>query len=96
MDGLLFLDGLFGSVSSFPGLFFRLGRFLINQYLISQGFESARAVSFSMRINENRAKYDGAFVDSENSNADCTPFLEYMLDIFIEAYESALYAQNRK
>ena len=67
----------------------RMGRLLLNHYLIRNGIASARAVSFSMAIDKNRGAYDGAFVSSENPYADCTPFVEYMLEVFAEAYETA-------
>lgn len=68
----------------------RLGRLLINNYLISRGIDSARAVSFSMQIDKRRAAYDAAFVDAENLYNDCTPFLEYMLEIALASYGTAL------
>jgi Fic family protein len=68
----------------------RLGRLLMNNYLIKQGIESCRAVSFSQQIDKNRGLYDAAFIDGENRNNDCTPFVEYMLDIMAKSYLSAL------
>ena len=68
----------------------RLGRLLMNNYLIKQGIESARAVSFSMEIDKNRGLYDYAFNASENDNGDCTPFLEYMLERMANAYYTVL------
>lgn len=67
----------------------RLGRLLMNNYLISQNIESCRAVSFSEQIDKNRGKYDGAFIDSENEISDCTPFIEYMLEAMADAYLTA-------
>lgn len=67
----------------------RLGRLLMNNYLIGQGVESCRAVSFSEQIDKNRGLYDGAFISSENRYGDCTPFVEYMLQIMANAYISA-------
>ena len=64
----------------------RLGRFLINNYLISRGIESAKAVSFSMEIDKKRQMYDVAFVDSENIKGDCTPFIEYLIERMANAY----------
>ena len=72
----------------------RMGRLLMNNYLISMGIESAKAVSFSMMIDQNRGRYDASFVDSENEHNDCTPFLEYMLSVMGSAYERALLLQQ--
>ena len=72
----------------------RLGRLLINNYLISRGIETARAVSFSMQVDKARAKYDVAFIDSENVQNDCTPFIHYMLSTFANAYTTALEVQK--
>lgn len=72
----------------------RMGRLLLNNYLIQNGIASARAVSFSMAIDKNRGAYDGAFISSENRYADCTPFVEYMLEVFAEAYETARAASS--
>lgn len=69
----------------------RMGRLLLNNYLISRGFNAARAVSFSMYIDKNRGAYDAAFVKSENIYNDCTPFVQYMLeDVICPALEEAL------
>ena len=57
----------------------RLGRLLLNNYLIGRGFETVRAVSFSMAIDKTHALYDAAFVKSENIYNDCTPLIQYML-----------------
>ena len=66
----------------------RMGRLLMSNYLISRGIESAKAVSFSMKIDERRKHYGVAFVDAENEVCDCTPFLEYMLQVMYAAYIS--------
>lgn len=68
----------------------RMGRLLMNNYLISRGIESCRAVSFSEQIDKSRGLYDGAFIKSENEFSDCTPFLEYMLDVMAQSYEKAI------
>jgi Fic family protein len=74
----------------------RMGRLLMNNYLIRQGIESARAVSFSMQIDKTRNHYDAAFDDAENSVNDITPFLHYMLDTMVDAYQTALAIQHNK
>ena len=68
----------------------RMGRLLMNDYLIRQGIEVCRAVSFSMQIDKTRARYDVAFADSENELADCTPFIEYMLETMAFAIDGIL------
>lgn len=73
----------------------RMGRLLMNNYLIKQGLESARAVSFSMEIDKTRGLYDYAFSASENKNGDCTPFSEYMLEKMAAVYYTALELQRR-
>ena len=73
----------------------RMGRLLINNYLISRGIETARAVSISTEIGKNRSKYDAAFVDAENNlYQDCTPFLEYMLEMTMASYYNAREVQR--
>lgn len=72
----------------------RIGRLLMNNYLINHGIESAKAVSFSMAIDENRAAYDVALHDADNLYRDCTPFIEYMETVFVTAYHTALIKQN--
>jgi Fic family protein len=74
----------------------RMGRLLMNNYLISQGIESCRAVSFSEQIDKTRGLYDGAFINSENIYSDCTPFLEYMLQTMSNAYFTAYKTQRRE
>lgn len=66
----------------------RLGRMLMNNYLINIGIESAKAVSFSMAIDSDRPHYDVAFIDAENVMCDCTPFLEFMLQRMYSAYDN--------
>lgn len=69
----------------------RMGRLLLNNYLISRGFNSAKAVSFSRYIVNNRGAYDAAFVKYENIYSDCTPFIQYMLeDVICPALEEAV------
>ncbi len=72
----------------------RMGRFLASHYLITRGIEVMRAISPSEQINESRQFYDMAFVQSENSFADCTPFLEYMMEIYARAIDSAIKKQS--
>ena len=64
----------------------RAGRLLMINYLLSQGYEACKAVSFSKSIEKNRLAYDNAFAISENSYSDITPFIEYMLNIYADAF----------
>lgn len=59
----------------------RMGRLLMNNYLISRGYDKIKAISFSKTIDESRLDYDSAFEQSENVYNDCTPFIQYMLSI---------------
>lgn len=65
----------------------RAGRLLMINYLIGQGFDKLKAVSFSRSIAKDFGAYYSAFNQSENVYTDCTPFIEYMLRI----YDDALY-----
>jgi len=49
-----------------------------------------------MQIDKRRSHYDVAFVDSENLYNDCTPFIEYMLEIMYGAYDMALELQTQQ
>lgn len=64
----------------------RLGRLLMNNLLIKQGYDACRVVSFSKYIDENRGMYDWALEASENQYCDCTPFIEYMLEWMLKAF----------
>lgn len=68
----------------------RMGRLLMNNYLISQGYEKIKAVSFSRSIEKDRKEYDVAFTLSDNVYSDCTYFIEYMLITIIDAFEDCL------
>lgn len=68
----------------------RAGRLLMINYLINQGYDACKAVSFSKSIEKNRIAYDVAFIISENSYSDVTPFIEYMLNIYADAFYDAL------
>lgn len=74
----------------------RAGRLLMTNYLIGQGIEVCKAVSFSRSIEKNRATYDNAFAVSENAYFDVTPFIEYMLSIYVDAFYDALYLEKEE
>lgn len=63
----------------------RLGRLLLNNYLVQNGIEVVRALAFSPEICKTRHRFDVAISDSENEYNDCTPFIEYMLDTMINS-----------
>ena len=68
----------------------RAGRLLMVNYLIGQGYDMCKAVPFYRSIEKNRAAYDNAFTVSENSYSDVTPFIEYLLDIYADAFYDCL------
>lgn len=84
----------FETIHPFPDGNGRLGRLLMNNYLIEQGFDSVRAVSFSMAIDRRRTEYDAAFVRGENPYNDCTPLLQFMMEIMYESFSTALEVQQ--
>ncbi len=63
----------------------RMGRLLQNNFLIRNGFEKIKAVSFSKLIDSNRAAYDNALQLGDNAYTDCTAFIEYMLNVYANA-----------
>lgn len=72
----------------------RLGRLMVNNYLIGRGIETARAVSISMEIDKQRTVYDASFTQSENKYNDCTPFLNYFMETMSASYNRAYELQN--
>lgn len=68
----------------------RMGRLLMNNFLIKEGYEKIKAVSFSRSIEKDRAYYDTAFTMSDNVYSDCTFFIQYMLDIMEDAFSDCL------
>lgn len=58
-------------------------------------FDSIRAVSISMEADRSRTLYDVGFTWSENKMNDCTPFIEFFLEIMSGAYNTALETQRR-
>lgn len=72
----------------------RTGRILMNNYLITHGYEEIKAISFSHTIDMKRSAYDAAFVSSETTpNNDVTPFIRYMLyDVMAFTIETILSA----
>lgn len=69
----------------------RCGRLLMVNYLIGQGYDKFKAISFSRSIAKNYNEYYSVFTQSENSYTDCTLFIEYMLDVFDDAIYDAIY-----
>ena len=68
----------------------RMGRLLMNNFLIKEGYEKIEAVSFSRSIEKSRSEYDTAFLISDNVYSDCTYFIEYMLLNMIDAFEDCI------
>lgn len=68
----------------------RLGRLLMNNLLIKEEYDKIRAVSFSKSIDKDRREYDIAFELSDNMYSDCTYFIEYMLNIMVDAMKDCL------
>ena len=70
----------------------RMGRLLMNNYLLSRFIDKVNAVSFSYTIAQCLPAYYLAFQESENTYSDITPFIEYLLNImhmtFYEAVEA--------
>lgn len=64
----------------------RTGRLLMNNFLIKEGMEKIKAVSFSRSIEKRRLAYDYALDEGDNSQTDCTYFIEYMLGVFVDAF----------
>lgn len=68
----------------------RMGRLLMNNYLIANGCEKVKAVSFSRSIEKEHIEYDTAFALSDNVYSDCTYFIEYMLLTMIDAFTDCI------
>ena len=67
----------------------RAGRLLMINYLIGQGLNKCKAVSFSKRIAASIHEYYNALTISENAYGDCTPFIEYMMEVFLYTFFDA-------
>lgn len=63
----------------------RVGRLLMMNHLIMNGYERLKAVSVTKEIDACRAGYDYAFFQSENEQSDCTPFIQFCLEMFYNA-----------
>lgn len=63
----------------------RLGRLLMYNWLIYNGYENMRAVSISRSIEKDLHDYYTAFTLADNVYADCTYFIEYMLAVMNDA-----------
>ena len=73
----------------------RCGRMLMNNFLIKNGYEEIKAISFSHTIDKNRGQYDLAFSEAENNiYNDCTYFLKYMLNIYAKTLDEIIKEQN--
>lgn len=68
----------------------RTGRLLMINYLIKNGWEKFKAIAVSRYIEKDLQAYYQSFDLSDNVYSDCTPFIEYMLNIFLDAIYSIL------
>ena len=68
----------------------RVGRLLMHNFLIRNGLDQVKAVSFSKVIDATRSRYDVAFVDSQEECGDITPFLKYMGETFSSAIRDCI------
>lgn len=84
----LLLHFAFEYVHPFSDCNGRTGRMIMNKFLIDSGFDKIRAVSFTSQFDKERARYDVAFIDSENEILDCTPFLLFGLEALYRAMHS--------
>lgn len=67
----------------------RAGRLLMNNFLIKEGFDKIKAISFSHSIEKNKSSYYSALASGDNVYTDCTGFIEYMLNIMVDAFYGA-------
>lgn len=74
----------------------RLGRLLMSNYLIKSGMDKIKAVSFSRSIEKEHMGYYVALDASDNVQTDCTPFIEYLLDRFLDAFNDVLLSSGTK
>lgn len=68
----------------------RCGRLLMNNFLIGQGYDKIKAISFSRSIEQYRLEYDVALAAGDNTYADCTKFIEFILTMMRLAMTDAL------
>ncbi len=74
----------------------RLGRLLMSNYLIKSGMDKIKAVSFSRSIEKEHMGYYVALDASDNVQTDCTPFIECLLDRFVDAFNDVLLCSETK
>lgn len=64
----------------------RAGRLLLNNFLIKEGFDKIKAISFSRVIEQDKSAYYRALNSGDNVYTDCTGFIQYMLNIMLDAF----------
>lgn len=64
----------------------RAGRLLLNNFLIKEGFDKIKAISFSRAIERDKSAYYVALNSGDNVYTDCTGFIQYMLSIMLDAF----------
>lgn len=62
----------------------------MNNYLIKSGMDKIKAVSFSHSIEKEHMGYYVALDASDNVQTNCIPFIEYLLDRFVDAFNDVL------
>ena len=72
----------------------RSGRLLATNYLINVGLDKCKAIAFSKQIANTISQYGTAFVESENVECDCTPFVSYILDVYDTTFYDVLEEQR--
>lgn len=67
----------------------RVGRMLMINHLIMNGYEKMKAISVTKEIDKNRREYYYSFILAENDYNDCTPFVQFILECIYNALDSA-------
>lgn len=68
----------------------RLGRLLMNNFLIKNGLEKVKGISFSHSIEKDLSGYTNSLNQGDNVYTDCTAFIEYMLAVFFDAFNDVM------
>lgn len=68
----------------------RAGRLLLNNFLIKEGFDKIKAISFSRVIEQNKYAYYTALNSGDNVYTDCTGFIQYMLNVMLDAFYAVI------
>lgn len=63
---------------------------LLNNFLIKEGFDKIKAISFSRAIEQDKSAYYRALNSDDNVYTDCTGFIQYMLNIMLDAFYAVI------